>query len=181
MSQVNDELGLSSTATISLNDAAVRTLAGVGGSGTVISMSNLQGKSAVTISLAQLQGAGFYEYLLGSGYTALTFNTNGTWGANGSDSGSLGSGNWASPTTSGVGNSYWIRWTRTAVTFGGGGTATPSSGWNALSSNQTITVSNDGSSSVYDAVYTLEISTNSSGTNIVASSTGTLLYTFNEG
>jgi hypothetical protein len=45
MSEVNVELGLSSTALISLNDAAVRTLAGVGGAGTVISMQNLQGKS----------------------------------------------------------------------------------------------------------------------------------------
>jgi len=45
MSQVNQELGLSATATISLNQANVRTLAGVGGSGTVISMNNLRGKS----------------------------------------------------------------------------------------------------------------------------------------
>jgi len=45
MSEVNVELGLSSTALISLNDAAVRTLAGVGGAGTIISMQNLQGKS----------------------------------------------------------------------------------------------------------------------------------------
>lgn len=43
MSQVNTELGYSSTATISLNDSAVRTLAGVP-SGT-ISLANLQGKS----------------------------------------------------------------------------------------------------------------------------------------
>lgn len=43
MSQVNTELGLSSTATISLNQAAVRSLAGVA-SGT-ISMSNLRGKA----------------------------------------------------------------------------------------------------------------------------------------
>lgn len=44
MSQVNTELGRSATATISLNESAVRTLAGVP-SGT-ISMSNLWGKSA---------------------------------------------------------------------------------------------------------------------------------------
>jgi hypothetical protein len=43
MSQVNTELGYSSTATISLNQTAVRTLAGVP-SGT-ISMNNLRGKS----------------------------------------------------------------------------------------------------------------------------------------
>lgn len=44
MSQVNTELGYSTTALISLNDTAVRTLAGVP-SGT-ISMDNLRGKSA---------------------------------------------------------------------------------------------------------------------------------------
>jgi hypothetical protein len=48
MSQVNTELGRSSTAAISLGETAVRTLAGVA-SGT-ISMSNLQGKSNVTFT-----------------------------------------------------------------------------------------------------------------------------------
>ncbi len=43
LSQVNTELGLSSTALISLNDAAVRTLAGV--SVGAISMDNLRGKT----------------------------------------------------------------------------------------------------------------------------------------
>lgn len=43
LSQVNTELGYSSTATISMNDAAVRTLAGVPSG--AISMANLQGKS----------------------------------------------------------------------------------------------------------------------------------------
>ena len=45
LSDVNTELGLSATALITMNDAAVRTLAGVGGSGTVITMQDLQGKS----------------------------------------------------------------------------------------------------------------------------------------
>lgn len=56
MSQVNEELGLSATAQISLNDAAVRTLAGVGGAGTVISMDDLRGKSnAFRFSIASNQ------------------------------------------------------------------------------------------------------------------------------
>jgi len=45
LSDVNTELGLSATALITMNDAAVRTLAGVGGSGTVITMQDLQNKS----------------------------------------------------------------------------------------------------------------------------------------
>lgn len=55
-SQINTELGLSSTATISLNDAAVRTLAGVGASPATIAITNLSGKSnqfAFTISSGQ--------------------------------------------------------------------------------------------------------------------------------
>ena len=55
-SQINTELGLSSTATISLNDAAVRTLAGVGASPATIAITNLSGKSnqfAFTISSNQ--------------------------------------------------------------------------------------------------------------------------------
>jgi len=44
-SQVNTELGYSSTAQISLNDAAVRTLAGVGASPATIAITNLSGKS----------------------------------------------------------------------------------------------------------------------------------------
>jgi hypothetical protein len=46
MSEVNTELGRPSTQSINLNDSAVRSLAGVGGSGTVISMDNLRGKAS---------------------------------------------------------------------------------------------------------------------------------------
>lgn len=45
LSQVNVELGRSATAAISMNDSAVRTLFGAGGSGTGISMSSGRGKS----------------------------------------------------------------------------------------------------------------------------------------
>lgn len=48
MSQVNTELGRTATATISLNESAVRALAGVP-SGT-ISMNNLRGKSAMSVA-----------------------------------------------------------------------------------------------------------------------------------
>ena len=68
MSQVNTELGIPSTTTISLNQANVRSLAGVP-SGT-ISMSNLQGKSAVfngTISSPQ-QEINLYTWATANGY-----------------------------------------------------------------------------------------------------------------
>lgn len=45
LSDVNIELGFAGTTLISMNQSDVRTLAGVGGSGTIITMQNLQGKS----------------------------------------------------------------------------------------------------------------------------------------
>lgn len=48
MSQVNTELGRSATATISLNESAVRSLAGVPSG--AISMDNLRGKSNVSFT-----------------------------------------------------------------------------------------------------------------------------------
>lgn len=48
---VNSELGQSLTATVSMNDSNVRTLAGAGGSGTSWSMNALYGKSAYTPAL----------------------------------------------------------------------------------------------------------------------------------
>lgn len=68
LNQVNTELGLSSTATITMNDTVVRTLAGVPGSGTTISMDNLRGKSAggggARVSIPLSIGGSFVDYNL---------------------------------------------------------------------------------------------------------------------
>lgn len=55
MNQVNTELGRSSTASISLNESAVRTLAGVPSG--AISLHSLHGKSSLSFS----QPPGYYE------------------------------------------------------------------------------------------------------------------------
>ena len=68
LSDVNAELGYSPTALITMNDAAVRTLAGVGGAGTVISMNDLRGKSN-RVSLALTISASTYNY---NSYTAVS-------------------------------------------------------------------------------------------------------------
>ena len=62
LSNVNTELGRSSTANISMNEAAVRTLAGVGGSGSIITMDNLRGKSNASVAISD-QSALDYSYL----------------------------------------------------------------------------------------------------------------------
>lgn len=52
MSQVNTELGRSSTAQISLGESAVRSLAGVASG--AISMNNLRGKSAMSVTASDV-------------------------------------------------------------------------------------------------------------------------------
>ena len=84
MSQVNVELGLSSTAQISLNDSAVRSLAGVASG--QISMDNLRGKSAAaTFTPDGGTSAGspvsLYDYAAGGGSASktITCSATATW------------------------------------------------------------------------------------------------------
>ena len=74
MSQVNTELGRSATATISLNESAVRTLAGVPSG--AISMNDLRGKSAVTFTPDGGTTAETAVFLqdVGQSYAAVTIN-----------------------------------------------------------------------------------------------------------
>jgi hypothetical protein len=82
LADVNVELGRSSTTTISLNETAVRTLAGIA-SGT-ISMNDLRGKSAETISISDhsitgfgLSSAGAWYRLLSNGQAQAATDFNG--------------------------------------------------------------------------------------------------------
>lgn len=59
LSDVNVELGRSSTASINMNESAVRSLAGVGGSGTIISMNDLRGKSNLGATLNNYEAGAF--------------------------------------------------------------------------------------------------------------------------
>jgi len=84
LNDVNVELGLAGTTLISMNQANVRTLAGVGGSGTPISMQNLQGKSdRVSLSFtystnttnASLNLSGISGYRAGKSDITVTVNS----------------------------------------------------------------------------------------------------------
>jgi hypothetical protein len=166
---INLELSRAAGATSSLGETALRTLAGV--SSGAISISNFYGKSSVTISLSSISSNEPFEaQALAPGEVAavnLDFNSDGTWDATLEAFGSV-DGNWATPTTTGIGSSYWIRFTRTFFSGGFGNSATGSTGWLQLTSGQGIQVFNGGNDSLVTADYTIEISTNSSGTNIIA-------------
>ena len=118
LSDVNTELGRSSTANISMNEAAVRTLAGVGGSGSIITMDNLRGKSnasaaisdqpAIDNSQSGYGGQGFARYQLNANGVAYRTNFVGTLIAI--------SGEWLTTGSASLFDAY--------ATFGGGGGST---------------------------------------------------------
>jgi hypothetical protein len=168
---VANELGLGLTTTISMNQAAVRTLAAVGGTGTTWSMSSLYNKSARTFSLASLLEL-FGEANTGdTAFAEYAFGSDGSIVGATSQSGSFAVGNWTTPTTVGIGSSYWIRVTETASS----GTSTVYGAtrgvWLQLSSLRTYGLSRTANGLGY-RIYTVEISSDSGGVTIVASITG---------
>jgi hypothetical protein len=176
LGQANTELGRSATATLTMNDSALRTLAGVGGSGTQWSMNSLYGKSAITISLAGLTGVYGLAYPGNTAYAELIFNSNGTVQQGTSDSGIQSNSSWATPTTAGIGSSYWVRFTQTASS-GAGQTeyGSPRSTWVQISSTVIFGVSRTANGGGY-IQYTVQIASDSGGSNIVATRTGIELY-----
>ena len=167
---VANELGLGLTTTISMNQAAVRTLAGVGGSGTQWSMSSLYNKSAVTISLASLTVIYGDTPYPGLAFSYYLFNSNGviTYWANGVNNAAVG--NWATPTTAGIGSSYWIRFTQTSSSGTSTETGSARGTWISLSIAPEfgVQVSGPGYGS---RTYTVEVASDSGGSNIVATKT----------
>jgi hypothetical protein len=176
LNQVNSELGRSATQTIDMNDSAVRTLFGRGGSGTQISMSDGWGRSNATVSLSGVNGLQFdaYSYWTGSNvYGQLDFLNNGTWYWYGN--GINSSGTWISPTGSSVGNNYWIRFTRTAFSGGLYATATASTGWMQLNTTRSIIVGTPLQGANESATYTIEISSSSGGSPVLATASGVII------
>ena len=164
------ELGRGLTSTISMNDSDVRALAGVGGSGTQWSMNSLYGKSARSFSLASMVDVDGTAFPPDTAYAEWVFYADGTMGyftSNGSSS----MGNWTTPATAGIGSSYWIRVTETYSTGGFTITGSGRGIWNQLNVAQYFGISR-GLGGYGQSINTIEISTNSSGTNIVATRTG---------
>jgi hypothetical protein len=75
------------------------------------------------------------------------------------------------------GSSYWVRFTRTAVSGAQPASSSPSTGWLWLYTDQSIFVIS-GSGGYYgttEATYTIEVASDASGTNIVATATAVFL------
>lgn len=101
----------------------------------------------------------------------LTVNSDGSVTGSGinNDLGSPGSGAWYSPITTGIGSFYWVRFTATSGTF----SSNDASAFTALSSARSVTkTASAGSASV---TFTIDIATDSGGSNIVFTSTGNQL------
>jgi hypothetical protein len=166
---INIELGRAAGATSNLNETALRTLAGV--SSGAISLANFYDKSNITFSLASLIDIVGTANPGDTAFAEHRFETNGTmtYGTNSTFSTSMG--NWASPTTTGIGSSYWIRFTQTSS--GGVSTETGSSRgvWHQLSSQRIFGLSKVNNGFAF-RIYTVEISSDSGGSTIVASKTG---------
>lgn len=167
LSNVNVELGRSATAQISLGESAVRNLAGVASG--AISLANLYGKSNITISLASVEGLYGNAYPGQTAYAEYGFFSDGD--VIGYTSYINTTASWATPRTTGLGANYWIRFTQTASTTGTTLTGSGTGVWLQLNTTRYIGVSRTQNGIGY-RTFTIEISTNSSGTNIVASKTG---------
>jgi hypothetical protein len=103
--------------------------------------------------------------------STINFLSDGTisFSATDSDAGSTVAASWGSPTTVGIGSQYWIRITPTSGTFSTNG----ASGWTSLSA--TVSCTKQGNSGGASIIFTVEISTDSGGSTIVATSTGNQL------
>ena len=189
LNQVNVELGLSGTATITMNDAAVRTLFGVGGSGTTISMSDGSGKSNFTVAYTGTSPYAalanndviFGGYCAGggnNGYAVINFKETGVYQF---AEGSLlltNAGTWGTPTGGSPGSNYWIRFTRTSTNLSSA-SSTASTGWLQLNTAREASVTGSGFLSGY-SIYTIEIAGGSGGTPLLTTRTGIKLEVFNE-
>lgn len=182
LSQVNVELGLSATATITMNDAAVRTLAGVGGSGTIISMDNLRGKSSIVLTspfVASTAGTilGNWdeqaEFGPGAAGVSITFGVNGTiaqeFGQGDGSAGYSGTGfqtTWATPAAANPGNSYFIRANLISSTGTGVSSGDITGSWLALSTQRSWGVADTSGS--FTKIFTFDLSKD--GSTVLATS-----------
>lgn len=114
----------------------------------------------VLASGSDIWNASDVEYFSAASAASITVNSDGTVSRVGNES--LGTmPNWFSPTTTGAGNSYWLRATATS-----GSPSGTLNTWIALSTNRSYSVSR-ATAGTTSANLTFEIATDSAGTNII--------------
>lgn len=172
---INVELGLSPTATNGLTDAATRALAGIP-SGPVVLPGDFYGKSSRSFTLTGMVNMGGVngQFAPGNTYCYYTFYTDGDLLGFESPSGpATVNTDWTTPVTGGIGSSYWVRWTITSSFVNAPAAQVGTDGtWQQLSTARSFglqTGNNNTLCSSYIDGY-FDISSNSSGTNIVATS-----------
>jgi hypothetical protein len=161
---VNVELGRSSTAVITFTESAVRTLTGIA-SGPVTLPSSFWGKpSAPVVNIDALAGTWISYYSIILPVTIdLLFANDGVLQMFSDNTEDLlfnggAASTWATPTGSGVGNNFWINWTRVGTTGTNGSATASSAGRLALSTTRTIAVyKSAGGTTDYTAEYDFEI------------------------
>jgi hypothetical protein len=117
-------------------------------------------------------GYAVYYQRFGVAISTVTFTTNGVVTATGQGTQTIdNTPDWYTPTTTSIGNSYWIRFVETSAS-GGGATVSGDAlnTWHQLNVGRSRTVST-GSTAEANYVYSYQISTSASGTPVVASGT----------
>lgn len=150
----------------------------------VISLSNFYGASASSGSIVNPLPGNGSTYSSSddiSSQVYLYVNTDGIMQVNTTSAGTTTIGNWFTPTTTGIGNSYWVRFVLNSTSGSSTNTSwTTTTGWLQLSSQRSCFVSaftSGPSNRSRTANYTVQIATDSGGTNIVTSGTYTLQCT----
>lgn len=100
----------------------------------------------------------------------ITYSTNGAVSITDDFS---SSGSWRSPNETGIGSGFWIRWTNTSGTLSSG----TAGSWLALSSSRSFGVLFTGTNGTKTCTGTVEIATDSGGSNVVASGSVTITAT----
>lgn len=172
---INLELGRAQNATSSLGESALRTLAGVP-SGPVVLPNDFWGKSNRTFSLAGMSSIYAFVPVFSPGntYSYYTFYTDGDLlGFEAPSGGAVINTDWTLPISAGIGSSYWVAWSIYSSTLPAPYSQVGTSGtWLQLNTARSFGLqSNNNNTAGFGEIEGIfQISTNSSGTNIVATS-----------
>ena len=158
-----------------IGSAAFRTLAGVP-SGAIRLGADFYGKSNFTVGYSQffvndIVVDDIYPLEGGAG-AGIRWKTDGTIDYFSATYGYQDSSDyWGSPTTAGIGSNYWIRFTRTAFTLGSSNFSTANTGFLQMNFNNEILIQKSPATDI-SATYTIEIASDSGGSNILTTRTG---------